>query len=379
MDGDWGGNRLRVICSGTIPSRMLALAFFAFTLLLAQETAPALPPSDTAAAAPSLSAPDDPGWTALIATCRTSPPPRAGRAGRGGARGGLPSGAREYQVGAIPRVVAAGQRWKFLWQERGNNGDGIVGSNDGGLLIAQNDNSRVIKLDRTGKPSVLYTDTRTGGSLSINSKGELFIVQRALHTAIAQLTPRKRILAQTYQGDPLDCAGLNPNDLVADSKGGVYFTQGGVYYANPRGVVSKYGANITPNGIILSQDEKVLYVTNGPALAAFDVQRDGSLTNQREFARLEGGGNGDGSTIDAEGRIYVTTTPGVQVIAPDGKYLGLIPTPRPVISAAFGGEGKKTLFVLARGARDAAGGEIADAAQVYAIDMIASGYRGRAK
>src|SRR4029079_2852351 len=104
-----------------------------------------------------------------------------------------------------------------------------------------------------------------------------------------------------------------------------------------------------------------------------------SLTNQRVFARLEGGGNGDGSTIDAEGRIYVTTNPGVQVIAADGTYLGLIPTPRPVISAAFGGAGKKTLFVLARGARDAAGGEIADAAQVYAIDMSASGYRGRAK
>ena len=379
VDGDGTGNRLRVVGSGTIPSRMLVPVSFALTLLLPQDAAPPLPPSATTAATPSLSAPDDPGWNALIATCRTPPPPRAGGGGRGGARSASPPGAREYQVAAIPGVVAAGQRWKFLWQERGNNGDGIVGSNDGGLLIAQNDNSRVIKLDGSGRPSILFTDTRTGGSLSINSKGELFIVQRALHTAIAQLTPRKRILARTYQGDPLDCAGLNPNDLTADGKGGVYFTQGGVYYANPRGVVSKYGSNITPNGIILSRDEKTLYVANGPVLDAFDVQPDGSLTNQRVFARLEGGGNGDGSTIDAEGRIYVTTNPGVQVIAADGTYLGLIPTPRPVISAAFGGAGKKTLFVLARGARDAAGGEIADAAQVYAIDMSASGYRGRAK
>ena len=109
------------------------------------------------------------------------------------------------------------------------------------------------------------------------------------------------------------------------------------------------------------------------------MQADGALTNQREFAKLEGGGNGDGSTIDAAGRVYVTTNPGVQVISPEGKYLGLIPTPRGVISVAFGGPAKKRLFVLARGAKDAAGNEVANAAQVYAIDMIAQGYRGRAK
>ena len=143
--------------------------------------------------------------------------------------------------------------------------------------------------------------------------------------------------------------------------------------------MTKYGENITPNGIILSADEKTLYVTNGPALAAFDVRPDGSLTNQRQFARLEGGGNGDGSTIDSAGRIYVTTNPGVQVIGPDGTYLGIIPTPRPVISAAFGGKDKGTLFVLARGATDANGNQVANAAQVYAIQMIAQGYTGRAK
>jgi gluconolactonase len=225
----------------------------------------------------------------------------------------------------------------------------------------------------------VYSDTHTGGSLSINTKGTLFIVARGLRTAIVQLAPRRTVLADRYQGDVLDCNGPNPNDLTADSRGGVYFTMGGVYYADPKGVVTKYGENITPNGIILSADEKTLYVTNGPALAAFDVRPDGSLANQRQFARLEGGGNGDGSTIDSAGRIYVTTNPGVQVIGPDGRYLGIIPTPRPVISTAFGGTDKKTLFVLARGATDANGNQVANAAQVYAIQMIAQGYTGRAK
>lgn len=75
----------------------------------------------------------------------------------------------------------------------------------------------------------------------------------------------------------------------------------------------------------------------------------------------------------------MTTNPGVQVIGPDGRYLGIIPTPRPVISVTFGGADKRTLYVLARGVRDAGGNEIANAAQVYAISTIAQGYRGRPK
>jgi hypothetical protein len=54
-----------------------------------------------------------------------------------------------------------------------------------------------------------------------------------------------------------------------------------------KGAVTKYGENLTINGIILSRDDKTLFVTNGPALAAFDVQPDGSLTNRREFAKWE--------------------------------------------------------------------------------------------
>ena len=48
-------------------------------------------------------------------------------------------GLRDYKVTAIPGDIAAGQKWTSVWQQMGDNGDGIVGSPDGGLLIAQND------------------------------------------------------------------------------------------------------------------------------------------------------------------------------------------------------------------------------------------------
>jgi gluconolactonase len=354
----------------------IALSVLGATAVLSLGQAPAPAPLRTG---PGVQAPQDAKEPEVLAGCKTPPPaPVAGR-GRGGAQGrgrgpAAPTGPKEYTVTEIPGVIAAGQKWNDVWQVSGNNADGIIGTKDGGILIAQNDNSNVVKLDKKGKMSIAWSGTNTGGAVSMNSKGVLFVNNRGVNEDIAELSPHRQTFANKYQGDPLDCIRTGVlNDLAADSKGGVYFTYGGLFYADPKGVITKYGENLFTNGIILSRDEKALYVTNGGTLAAFDVQPDGSLTNQREFAKWEGGG-GDGSTIDAEGRIYVSTTPGVQVISPEGKFLGLIPTPQNIISLAFSGKDKKTLYAVVS-LRDANG----QSARIISIPMIAQGYKGRAK
>jgi sugar lactone lactonase YvrE len=351
-----------------ILKRPLTIALAAATLILAQA-----PPAGQRTG-PGVQAAQDAKEPEVLAGCKTPPPARGGAPGRGRGPGNAePAGAKDYTVMEIPGVIAAGQKWKEVWQVSGNNADGIIGTKDGGLLIAQNDNSAVEKLDKNGKASVAYSGTNTGGALSMNSKGVLFLNNRGLNADIVELAPERKVFANKYQGDSLDCIGGGAlNDLVADSKGGVYFTMGGLFYADPKGVITKYGDNLRTNGIILSADEKILYVTNGPTLAAFDVQKDGSLTNQREFAKLEAGGNGDGSTIDSTGRIYVSSAPGVQVIGPDGKYLGLIPTPRDIISLAFSGKDKKVLYAVSRDTPR-------NQDWIIAIPMIAQGYKGRAK
>jgi gluconolactonase len=281
-------------------------------------------------------------------------------------------------VTEIPGVIAAGQQWKFVWQEAGNNGDGIIGLPDGSVLAAQNDNSAVLRLWPDGHTSVQYPNTRTGGALSISAKGNTYVVERGLHQRIEQLTPTRKVLADTFNGDPFDCIGGVINDIVADSKGGVYFTMGGLFHADKDGNVKRYGENLTTNGVTLSPDEKTLYVTNGGTVAAFDVHADGSLTNQREFVKLTAGG-GDGGTIDGQGRVYITSGAGVEVIDKTGRHLGVIPTPRGVITTAFGGKDRKTLFILARGGTSSTGEEVANVAQIWSIPMVAQGYKGRAK
>ena len=248
---------------------------------------------------PGVQAANDAKEPDVLKTCKVPPPARgAGFPRRGPAPAAAP-GPKEYTVTEIPGVIAAGQKWKEIWEVDGNNADGIIATKDGGILLAQNDKSDVIKLDKDGKTSIAYADTNTGGALAMNSKGALFVNNRGLNASIEELAPHRKTLANKYNGDSLDCIGGVLNDLTANSKGGAYFTMGGLFYSDSQGKVAKYGEKLFTNGIVLSADEKHLFVTNGPTVAEFDVQKDGSLTNQREYAKLQGGG--DGSTFDRGG------------------------------------------------------------------------------
>jgi len=401
----------------------LALASVGAMTLAAQQGQPADPKRT-----PGVQGPADPNRAAfLAANCKNPPAPAAARggggapgapaagfgapgaAGGGRAGGGAPAAPPAFQDVAsteIPGVIAAGQHWKLIWEDKGNNADGIVAFDDGSVWLAQNDKSDVVRVDKDGKASVIYTDTYTGGSIAANNKGQVFIGERALGNAIWTLKPQRKLFANMYNGEPLDCVAGIINDMSADSKGGVYMTAGGVFYANPKGVIMGRYGTVGGNGIILSPDEKTLYVTgrvggnaggarggapgagapaagggrggagNNGGLVAFDVQPDGSLTNERQFAET----CGDGSTIDGAGRIYCTggrmtdpsdptkTIAGIGVISPKGEILGVIPQPRGLISVAFGGPDKKTLYAV--GIRDV---------QLMSIQMIAQGNKKRPK
>ena len=281
---------------------------------------------------------------------------------------------------AIPGVIAGGQAWKVVWQWEGNNADGLIAGDGGSVLFANNDASNVMRLDpATGRASIVHDQTNTGGALSRSRTGALFVASRGLNAGILQLEPQRRVFASTFRGEPFECVGGVLNDLVADGRGGVYLaiTAAGVFYANPQGVVSQYGMNVPgANGIILSPDEKTLYVTNGGVVVAFDVQADGALTNQREFAKLRGGQGGDGSAVDSEGRLYVATGSSVDVFAPNGTFLGSIAGPPGLHGTAFGGPDKKTLFGIVF-----YGGWGTPSARnrVIAIPTLAQGVTGRAK
>ena len=303
--------------------------------------------------------------------------------GGGGGRADQPPPPLFTLAPDIPGVVKGGTKVELI-KEGFNGAQGATQGPDGSLLFTERMANKITKIDKDGNITTYMEETSATNSFSFDSKGRAIGVQW-MPPGVAVLAPTKSQLADAFEGHGFGRA----NDLTIDKKGGVYFTDDlgfpdkmikpAVYYVKPAGGVIMLANDIArPNGLILSPDEKTLYVidTNGDALKAFDIQGDGSGKNERTFATITegvrktdtGGTNSgaDGGAIDGAGRLYVTTNAGVQVWNPKGEHLGTIPTPRPPQNLAFAGPDKKTLYILGGNA-------------VYKVQMLAEGYKGRPK
>jgi gluconolactonase len=73
-----------------------------------------------------------------------------------------------------------------------------------------------------------------------------------------------------------------------------------------------------------------------------------------------------GLAVDVDGRLYVATSVGVQVLSAAGAALGVIELPKRPQNLAFAGKNKRDLFVVGQGS-------------VYRIHTRTHGVRSRAK
>ncbi|MGH9253008.1 MAG: SMP-30/gluconolactonase/LRE family protein [Vicinamibacterales bacterium] len=284
--------------------------------------------------------------------------------------GALVTGVQESRgpQAAIPGVIAAGAKVELV--RGGYKGlEGPVAAPDGGLFFSDIPAGITYKLEPNGTIVVWRENTNGANGLFLARDGRLLAAEGA-GRRIVSVTPDKRVtpLATQFNGQPLRA----PNDLIADGRGGIYFTDpaprpapdvapkesGNVHYLTPKGDVLLLDSQIRrPNGLTLSIDEKTLYVgdTEGEFVYAFDMGADGRVSNKRQFARLvepEKGSLGprsraDGIAIDAMGRLYVSTAAGIQVVDPRGKHLGIIRLPSVARNVAFGGPGRQTLYLTA--------------------------------
>ena len=311
----------------------------------------------------------------------------------------LPPPATDTIAPDIPGVVKGGTKVQVMVDGLKHT-DGPVAMRDGTLLYWDYMDRRIGMIDAQGRASTFLSNTDGASAMGFDSKGRLIttLKEHPPVNKIGVIWPKgnEAILADSFDGKPFE----GPNDLVVDRRDGVYFTLSGsgtVLYARPGARVIRVFAHPVEriNGIVLSPDERTLYVATqsrvarttlsiadlakegGEHLWAFDVQPDGTVKNQRNFARYEIATHrpndtpdlrfgGDGLAVDAQGRVYAATAAGIQVFSPQGQHLGTIPVSRNPNNLAFAGPDKRILYIVARGA-------------VYKVPMIAEGYKGRAK
>ncbi len=192
--------------------------------------------------------------------------------------------------------------------------------------------------------------------------------------SIQRVDPRTGEISVLY--DRCGANKLNgPNDLVFDTNGGFYFTDlgktrardrdhGVIYYALADGskIVEVAHPALTPNGIGISPDGRVLYVaeTEPARLWAFDITEPGVVRKQgwpspnggRLVAGLPGFQRFDSLAVDASGNVCVATLISgcISVIAPDGQLLRQIPMGDPVTTnICFGGPNLRTAYITLSG------------------------------
>jgi len=151
------------------------------------------------------------------------------------------------------------------------------------------------------------------------------------------------------------------NDLVFDSRGNLYFTDQGqtglhdptgrVYRLAPDGRLDLLLSNVpSPNGIVLSNDERFLFVaaTRGNCVWRMPLQADGSVSKAGQFFTSYGPSGPDGLAMDESGRLLVAN-PGlayVWVLSPLGVPQEVLtgPAGASVTNLAFGGADRRTLY-----------------------------------
>jgi gluconolactonase len=285
---------------------------------------------------------------------------------RGGQQAPPPA---SFAATAIPGVVAAGTRIELVEAGLGRT-EGPVAMQDGSMLVSS---TGILKADLSDTVTTFIENSNGTNGMGWDQQGRLISVQRASgNEKVGVLYPPDKVttLADNFQGKPFNSL----NDMALDKRGGVYFTDTqGIYYLPPGGTVSKIIDEVPrPNGLVLSPDEKTLYVHNkdGVYMLAFDVAPNGSISNRRNFARYKSvripghkdpswdeDNGADGMAVDSEGRVYAATNSGVEVFSARGELLGVMPVQwgaesgniRKPQNLAFGGADRKTLYIVGAG------------------------------
>lgn len=226
---------------------------------------------------------------------------------------------------------------------------------DGRIWFADWIKGAIYAVDDAGYSTTAITLKSLPISFDWNNEGRCFVVNAGAR--------RLQLLENDQLTDfaDLSAAPFPYNEIVIDDAGHIYinninfqfpggeFQPGFIALVTPDGRVLRQEGDLAfPNGMVVTPDGKTLICAesyNGK-LTAFDIAPDGTLSNQRLWAHIEGQG-GDGICVDAEGAIWASSGKRCVRIIEGGAVLDTVDLDRMAFACMLGGVDGKTLFIAA--------------------------------
>ncbi|MFO1092214.1 MAG: SMP-30/gluconolactonase/LRE family protein [Planctomycetaceae bacterium] len=254
-----------------------------------------------------------------------------------------PGRAKERRI----EVLLPGEDWELV-SEGHKFTEGPAVNKDGEVFFTDVPEGKIFRVALDGKVSVFVDNTPGVNGLMFGPDGKLYCCSGT----------KEQIVRYDASGKAEVLIEHAPcNDLVVLASGNGYYTDPTnhkVWRFSPDGQRAVVDEGIGfPNGVIVTPDQTLLTVSDtfGRYSYSFQIQPDGSLAFKQPDGHLHrtddsGGTGADGMTVDTEGRYYVTTTLGVQVLDQMGRVHFIIAKPQPawLSNVVFGGPDLNYLY-----------------------------------
>ncbi len=256
----------------------------------------------------------------------------------------------------LTQVLIEGQGWELV--SKGHQfTDGLATDAKGNLYFTDVlGAANIYRIAPDGTQTTVYADAPRVSGMQLGPDGRIYACQGGSFGRIVAFDLKQQTMEVVAQG-------VKPNDLVVTRQGHIYFTETPkrqVTHIAPGGKpeavdVSKNKTGLLrPNGIALTPGQGTLSVSDsgGRYTWVFRIESDGKLAYRQPYITMRTPtpdlpSKGDGMTIDAVGRFYVTSAVGIQMFDPTGRMGGVIlpPTNKPIVSVAFAGPDLSYLYV----------------------------------
>ena len=251
---------------------------------------------------------------------------------------------------ALSKVLIDGEGWQEIASGFGMT-DAACGDAEGNFYFSDLPQAVIHKVTPDGKVTSFMEGGPKISGLKFGPDGRLYACTQG---------PKKQVIAITLPSKEITVLAddVQSNDLIVSAKGFVYFTE------TPKGqvtVIDVKGGKVfaaatklnAPNGIALSPDSGTLAVSEykGSNVWTYRVEADGtlsagapSMTLRTPVGKAESAG--DGMTVDAMGRYYVTSALGIQMFDWTGRLSGVIARPqnKGTVSCEFAGPKREYLY-----------------------------------